>query len=85
MKIVKFVVKVVIALAVVAFGGLGWFCTMGAYFDRTEKVISAKKMQETGIKHYKVPYIVVTDEEWDISAKNFIKSIMSGWKWMRKD
>lgn len=87
MKIMKFVVKVIIALVVMevtAFGAQGWYCALGVYFDRMQKVVSEKRKKETGSISQQVAFKEVSQEERKISARNFVDSIESGWKWKRE-
>lgn len=84
MKIMKFVVKMVLALVLMAFGGLGWYLTVGTYFDRMRKTISAKRAKEIGSKCHPISYAKISKEERSISAKNYVESAIAGWKWLRK-
>lgn len=82
MKVVKFVVKMILTLALMAFGGCGWYFAMGLHFDRLRKTVSVKRAKETGSKYHMIPNAEISDEERHIVAKNSAKSIKSGWKWM---
>ena len=82
MKVVKFLVKMILTLALMAFGGYGWYLAMGLHFDRMRKTISAKRAKETGSKCHPVPYADTSVEERHVVAENNMKSVKSGWKWM---
>lgn len=82
MKFVKFVVKMILTLMLIAFAGIGWYGALGSYYDRMQKVISAKRAWDNRTKCHPISYADISDEERKIVAKNTAKLVTSGWKWM---